>query len=231
MAACPERSKSAILRPGTRPLLTALWRQEGSYRRHLARNETLFRAGEPADSLYIVEDGVIKLSIGSSSGKDLTVGLFGPGEILGEEVVAEPPERAAYGVALDRSVIVAVPRARVRLALERDRDVAVFLARLLAARIRDTALRLEELAWSTVSARLASAILRLGQMVGVDEHAGISIGVRITHQEIANLIGSTRETTTATLNDFRRRGWVDFARHRIVILRHDLLERAAAERN
>lgn len=223
MTACPNRSSATLLPPGFRTALAAFWSPEGSFRRRVPKGGFLFAPGEPADPLFLIEEGAVKLSVSSRAGRDLTVGLFGPGDVFGEEAILEDATRVAFAVALEPTVLATLPRRRLHQLLDRDRDTALFFARLLAARLREATRRAEEIALSPVPARLARALLRLaGPSAGGAAGAPAS-GVRITHQELANLIGSTRETTTATLNAFRRRGWIALAHRRILLLRPDAL--------
>jgi CRP/FNR family transcriptional regulator len=175
----------------------------------------------------------MKLSRSSETGRDLTLGIYSPGDFFGEECTLDGAERFASAVALESSVLMAIPRAHVRDASNRDRGVALFLTRLLSARLRDSARQMEAFAWGTVPSRLAATILRLARPDGAAEpDSGRSAGaaharLKMTHFELANLIGSTRETTTATLSAFRRHGWIDLVRREIVVLRPDLLAGAA----
>ncbi len=219
MAACPDHLKAAVLHQGFRNLELGPWLREGAGRKRVGRGAILYRPGEAADPLYIVEEGLVKISVCSSSGRDLTLGLYGPGEVFGEESVLEDGRRMAFATALHPSLLVVVPRARLHALLERHKEVASLLTRLLATRVKDSIRQLESLVWSPVPARLAGALLRLAERNGVAESGGTRVDLRITHQELANLIGSTRETTTATLNEFRRRGWISIVRRSIVLLR------------
>ena len=223
MAACPDHLKAAVLKQGFRDLELGLWLREGAGRRKIPRGTFLYRPGETADPLYVIEEGLVKISVCSTSGRDLTLGLYGPGEIFGEDAVLEDGRRMAFATALQSSLLVVVPRARLHALLERDRDVASLLTRLLAARVKDSVRQLESIVWNSVPSRLAGALLRLAERNGVAESAGTRVDLRLTHQELANLIGSTRETTTSTLNAFRRRGWITLVRRSIVIVRPDRL--------
>jgi CRP/FNR family transcriptional regulator len=195
--------------------------------RRVDRGGFVYRFGDAADPLYLVESGLVKLALCSASGRDLTLGLYGPGEIFGEEAVFENAERISSAIAVESSVLIAIPGHVVHRLLERDSEVSAFLMRLLATRVRDSVSQIEKLAWSPVPARLAEALLRLASRAGVSDAVGTRVDITITHQELANLIGSTRETTTATLNEFRRRGLIEFVRRQIVLLRPDLLSSLA----
>ena len=223
MAACPDHLKAAVLKQGFREVNLSPWLREGAARKKVPRGAFIYRPGEAADPLYIVEEGLVKISVCSATGRDLTLGLYGPGEVFGEEAVLEDGHRMAFAAALQPSLLIVVPRARLHQRIEQDREVASLLTRLLAARVKDSIRQLESIAWNPVPSRLAAALLRLAERNGVAESAGMRVDLRITHQEIANLIGSTRETTTATLNGFRRRGWITVVRRSIVLVRPDHL--------
>lgn len=223
MAACPRPLKAAILGQKPRTPHYHLWLEDNSPRKKVARGSFLFRPGDPADALYMLEEGLVKVSVCSHSGRDLTVGLYGPGELFGEEAVLEEGRRVAFATALEPTVLLVMPRERLHHLLERDPQTAALLMHLLATRVKDSIRQLESIAWNPVPSRLAGALLRLSDRNGVSDGDRKGLHPRITHQELANLIGSTRETTTATLNDFRRQGWIAIARRRVILLRPDLL--------
>jgi len=227
MAAHPEPIRIAAPRGAEPDQPHACLARAASTRRRVARGAYVYRFGDTADPLYVVETGLIKLTLCSPSGRDLTLGLYGAGEIFGEESVFDDSRRVSFAIAVESSTLLAIPRARVHELLIRDASVSAFLTRLLASRVAESVRQIEKFAWSPVPARLAEALLRLARRAGVSDPAGTRVDLRITHQELANLIGSTRETTTATLNDFRRRGLIEFVRRQIVLLRPDVLSSLA----
>jgi CRP-like cAMP-binding protein len=155
-------------------------------RRRISRGGAVYRFGDTADPLYVVDTGLVKLTVCSPTGRDLTIGLYGPGEIFGEEAVFEAGERVSDAVAVEACSLVAVARGRVHEMLERDPAVSAFLTRLLATRVRESVRQIEKMAWSPVPARLAEALLRLASRAGVSDAAGTRVDLRITHQELAN---------------------------------------------
>jgi len=227
MAACPNHLKAAVLRHGLPDAPNGSWLKENTPKRRVPRGTFVYRPGDPADPLYMVEEGLVKVSVSSPSGRDLTVGLYGPGEVFGEEAVLEDGRRVAFATALEPCLLVALPRARLHQLLARDQEIGAYLTRLLAARVKESIRQLESIAWNPVPSRLAGALLHLAARNGAPDGAGTRVTLRMTHQELANLIGSTRETTTATLNDFRRRGLINVVRRHIVLLKPDLLSALA----
>lgn len=200
----------------------------GVTRMESVRKKTpIFFPGDPSHQVYLLKEGRVKLSRISEEGREVTIALLEPGEIFGElEVLGDAP-RDTLAEALDDSRICVVSKA-IFLAMVRSKPEFSFrLTKLIGFRMRKIESRVEDLVFRDVPARLAHLLLELAKSYGRKTEKGIFLRIKITHQEIANLIGSIRETVSAVLGDFRRDGWIAFEGRQITLLRSDLIAKRA----
>jgi CRP/FNR family transcriptional regulator len=175
----------------------------------LRRGEALWRAGERANSLIIVGHGLVKVLLPATGARDLVLGLYGPGESIGDAPLLEGAQYPAEALALTEPVTVArVPRDGFLAALERNGAASLEFARAIG---RSTAAANRRIALFTASAeeRLASTIIDLGERFGDEMEDGSTlIPLRLTRAELAALVGTTVETTIRTLSRWSREGLV-----------------------
>jgi len=187
----------------------------------------IFFPGDPSQQVYLLKEGRVKISRISEEGREVTLALLEPGEIFGElEVLGDSP-RDTLAEALDDSQICVVSK---DLFLEMVRSKPEFsfrLTKLMGARMQKIERRVEDLVFKDVPSRLAHLLLDLAENHGRKTPEGILIQIKITHQEIANLIGSIRETVSAILGEFKREGWISFEGRQMTLIRADQLKKRA----
>jgi CRP-like cAMP-binding protein len=175
----------------------------------LHRGEALWRAGERACSFVIVGHGLVKVVLPSSGSRDLVMGLYGPGEGVGDSSALEGEQHSTEAFALTDPVVVArVPRELLLASLEQSGAAALLLAREFG---RKAALANRRISLFSASAeeRLASTIIDLGERFGDEMEDGSTlIPLRLTRAELAALVGTTVETTIRTLSRWSREGLV-----------------------
>ncbi len=135
--------------------------------------------------------------------------------------VLDDSPRDTIAEALDDTYICVIKREDFEALLKRKPDLSFKLTKLIGLRLKRIGTRIEDLVFKDVNTRLANLLLDLSQKYGVKEKEGIQIGIKITHQEMANLIGSTRETVSMTLGEFKRQGLIDLEGRKILILKED----------
>ena len=183
--------------------------------RRVARRQVVYCEGETLTHLYLAQTGSIKLVRHSEEGKELIVALARPGECFG--ALAEPLESRTLAQALEDSIILVVPLAAVRHALARNPRFATGLLVQALKRHQDAETAATRLAFETVPQRLAHLLLEVS-----DPRSG-QLATPLNQTEIANLIGSSRETVCSILNQFRRQGLLDIDRGRLRIVDRALL--------
>jgi CRP/FNR family transcriptional regulator len=175
----------------------------------LHRGEALWRAGERACSFIVVGHGLTKVVLPSTGSRDLVMGLYGPGESVGDSSLLEGSQYPADAFALTDPVVVArVPRDQFLAVLEQSGSAALMLARELGRRATLANRRISLFA-ASAEERLASTLIELGERFGDEMEDGSTlIPLRLTRAELAALVGTTVETTIRTLSRWSREGLV-----------------------
>jgi CRP/FNR family cyclic AMP-dependent transcriptional regulator len=164
-----------------------------------------------ASSLFLVASGRVQLYRTTRDGRRFVIATLGPGSVFGEDSILGGQGPDTHAVALERCTIWTMPRQR---ALEISSTDAMFgfgLMQAMGQRVMEAENRLEQMAYSTIASRLAALLLDLE---GDDEDNV----VRATHQELAEMLGTWRETISKTLQDFRQRGLVASGRRQLTLL-------------
>ncbi len=185
-----------------------------------ARGRTVFRAGDASDTLFLLKKGRVQIVRETADGKRLVAAVLGPETFFGEmALVGQRFPQASTAEALDDAVVCVMSRHDVeRLILAHPKVGLRFLERV-GARLAETQAMVEDFAFKPVAARLAGVLLRLAGSAGSDTAA-----VEVSHQELADMVATYRETVTVTLHDFKARGLVDLGRRSIILLDRTGLE-------
>ena len=182
------------------------------------RRQPIYLPGDNPDSVYMLKTGRVKISRISEEGKELTLGILEPGEVFGELEVLDGSLRDTIAEALEDATICVIRREDFEKVLKKNPDLTIRLTKLIGFRLKKIESRIEDLVFRDVPVRLARLLLSLSEEFGKQEDRGVRLALRITHQEIANLIGSTRETVSATLNDFKRQGLIQLDHRSITLI-------------
>jgi CRP/FNR family transcriptional regulator, cyclic AMP receptor protein len=193
----------------------------------LSRGDVLFSEGEPGERLYVVTTGKVKLGRTSVDGRDNLLAVLGPGEMFGELSLFDPGPRTATATAITATSLIGLGHEDLQPWLTGRPEVATHLLRALAQRLRRTNEALADLVFSDVPGRVAKALLDLGRRFGVQSHDGIHVTHDLTQEELAQLVGASRETVNKALADFTQRGWLRHEARAVVILDVDRLTRRA----
>ena len=179
----------------------------------------ILTADQPGEIAYIVVDGTLKVSTIQSNGRELTLALLGPGEIVGELALTDRAARSADVTALEPAVLVWLDRGTFER-LRRDiPGITENLLRLLARRLRLANAQLQAMATLDVHGRVARQLLALADVLGEEVgDGGVRIPLRITQSDLAALVGATRVRVNEVLVGFTRRHHIAVDRqHRITI--------------
>ena len=170
------------------------------------KRQPLYFPGDPSSNVYLLKQGRVKLANTGAGGREVTFEILEPGEIFGELEVLEDLPRETAAEALDDTLICVIRREDFNHYLALHPDVTVKLTKLIGLRLRKIQSRVEDLVFRDVPARLAHLLLELRKTAGVAEGTAIRLRVKLTHQEMGNLIGCSRETVSATFGQFRDDG-------------------------
>ena len=193
----------------------------------LTRGKRLFDEGDPGDRLYVVLDGKIKLTRAASDGRENLLSVLGPGEMFGELSLFDPRPRTASATALTDTRLAAVAHEALRPWLTGRPDVVMHLLRALAQRLRRTNDVMADLVFTDVPGRVARALLDLADRFGQPRGAGVDVHHDLTQEELAQLVGASRETVNKALADFAGRGWLQVSAKSVLILEPERLRKRA----
>ena len=195
--------------------------------RRVAKGEILFHEGEPGDHLYVILEGKVKLGRASADGRESLMAILGPGEMFGELSLFDPGPRAATATALTEAQVYRLGNAELMPWLATRPEVAAALLQALARRLRRTNEAMADLVFSDVPGRVAKALMDLGEKFGTMTANGLQVTHDMTQEELAQLVGASRETVNKALADFAQRGWIQLESRQVLILDVDRLgERA-----
>lgn len=189
------------------------------------KRQPLYLPGDPSSNVYLLKKGRVKIANSAPSGKEVTFDILEPGEVFGELEVLEDAPRSTSAETLDDTLICVIPRKDFDQYLAMHPNVTVKLTKLIGLRLRKIQSRVEDLVFRDVPARLAHLLVELSKSDGVKEGNGIRLKAKLTHQEMANLIGCSRETVSSTLGQFRDDGLVRLDGRAITILNEKGLSR------
>lgn len=193
----------------------------------VARGDVVFAEGQPGDALFVIEDGKVKISRSAPDGRENLLSVLGPTEMFGELSLFDPSPRTASAIAVTEGRLLKFPHDALRPWLRQRPEVAPSLLQALAQRLRRTNEALADLVFSDVPGRVAKTLLSLADRFGHTESDGIRVSHDLTQEELAQLVGASRETVNKALADFAARGWLRLDGRSVVLLAPDRLAHRA----
>jgi CRP/FNR family cyclic AMP-dependent transcriptional regulator len=185
--------------------------------KEIRRRQVVYLPGDPGAAIYFVNGGRVKVSKVTRDGKELTLAYRGPGEIFGELALIDGGPREEMAEAMENAMVSEIDRVEFEQIVEREGLIGYRLTKVVAQRRREVENKIEQLVFKDVNAKLAELLLRLGVEYGIDDARGTLVALKITHQEMANLIGSTRETVSLTLSQFKRKGLIHTDGRKVIL--------------
>jgi CRP/FNR family cyclic AMP-dependent transcriptional regulator len=195
--------------------------------RTFRRGARIFRQGETGDALFVVDQGSVRISTLAADGREVILAVIGAGEVFGELSLFDAGVRSADATALEDSRLLALSLDVFRPYLESHPRVAIALLGVLAGRIRSTDQALQDALYSDVPGRLAKRLLDLAVRYGQEAEGRTVIELAITQDELARMVGSSRESVNKALSSFISRGVLGQHDRRYVILDPAYLRRRA----
>nr|WP_243742305.1 Crp/Fnr family transcriptional regulator [Actinorugispora endophytica] len=193
----------------------------------LGRGQTLFSEGEEGDRLYVILSGKVKLTRTAVDGRENLLSVLGPGEMFGELSLFDPGPRTASAVAVTDTVLAGLGHDDLRPFIAQQPEVAVHLLKSLATRLRRTNDVMADLVFTDVPGRVAKALLDLAERFGKEGEDGLHVHHDLTQEELAQLVGASRETVNKALAEFALRGWLRIEAKAVVLLDIERMRRRA----
>jgi len=193
----------------------------------LRRGEVLFHEGDSGDRAYVITDGKVKLGRTSADGRENLLAIQGPGQMFGELSLFDPGPRSATVTAVTDAAFLSLSHEDLLRWLDGRPAVARGLLNQLAGRLRKANDVVADLVFSDVPGRVAKALLDLADRFGRTADDGVHVHHDLTQEELAQLVGASRETVNKALADFASRGWLRLEPRSVVIMEVDRLRRRA----
>jgi CRP-like cAMP-binding protein len=207
----PERKDEAIESLRSLPLFSEV--SEADLRelakhlieRRFPRDSTLIQEGQPGDYMYVLREGRVKVTKLSGAGREKILEILGAGAFFGEMALLDPPERSASVRSLDPVRVLALSRQGFLRALERSPALAMAVIRELARRLRHTNLDASHIPYQSVKERTRELLTRLATETDAE---GWRVSPPLTHQEVADMVATSRETVTRAVKQLKQEGWL-----------------------
>jgi CRP-like cAMP-binding protein len=187
--------------------------------RRLAAKDMIFAPGDPDDQVYFLLEGTVRLYKIYGEYKEATTALLREGDVFGELSLEERSCQNAFAEAITDARVAVVRKTVLNEMIKRRPKFALKLFSSFSERLRQSEEAIESLLDREVSARLATLLSHLGDRFGEPHGSGTVIRVRLTHQDLANMIASTREAVSKEMSEFQRAGLIEIRNRRIVVNR------------
>jgi len=204
----------------------------------ISKGQVLFKEGDPGDRLFVVVEGKLKLGTTSYDGRENLLSILGPGDMFGELSLFDPGPRTATATAVVDSKLLALANDQVIGWVTEHPSVSLQLLKRLSQRLRRANDVLSDLVFADVPGRVAKAIIELGERFGTKvakaiielgerfgtkKDDGLHVNHELTQEELAQLVGASRETVNKALADFASRGWVRLEPRAVIVLDYERL--------
>jgi CRP/FNR family transcriptional regulator len=181
------------------------------------KKDAIFSEGDPSDWLYAVLEGKVKITKISAEGKEIILEVISPGDVFGAVAVMRGFPYPANAVAMEDSKLLKISRKNFLKILDGYPLVMYCMMQNLGDRMKGTHESLKNIALEKVSSRIASLLLKLAEKSGVETPEGTAIDFKLTKQDIADMVGTTVETSIRTMSQFKKQGLVAEKEGQIVI--------------
>lgn len=200
-----------------------LIRQAGSTV-HYPKGHVIFAAGDISDRVYLIESGWVKIYRLSAEGKRVTVGsIRSQGEMMALTETLLGVERTCFAGAISDVSMVVMTGHKFEELLAKHSFLAITVAKLLGARMREAEALIQEMVCWQAPGRLALMLMKMGEKMGEPTAGGVRINLCLTHEEIASMVGTSRQTVTSLLNTFKQEKSISFEGKAIKIENPDKL--------
>ncbi|HVB61126.1 MAG TPA: Crp/Fnr family transcriptional regulator [Ktedonobacteraceae bacterium] len=213
------------------PLFTGLAEEEIlelmalAKRRTFRGSEVIFHRDDPGQVLYVIKEGKVKICLISPDGQEISLAVLGKGDCFGEFAILDSLPRSADAVAMEKVECYTLQRSDFHNAVMKNPKIAIQIMEVLTKRLRSTDEMIENLIFLDVPGRVAKKLLELADLHGVKVEDGVRIEVRLTQQELASMVGASRESVNKVMGYFTDKRFISADKHRITLHRVTELRR------
>ncbi len=191
---------------------------ESGYEKVYDKNEIIFFESDNFKKLYLLVQGRVKLSMLSPNGKEKVLTILQPGDILGEISFFDHDPHPLTAEAVERAQLMIIPWNNLESIINERPGLALRIIEGLAKKARLLTSQVRELVFQDAAGRLASLLIRFSEDFGIEVDKGVMIDIVLTHQEIANLLGTSRVTVTKLINNFIDDGVIEMEHRKIIVI-------------
>ncbi len=192
--------------------------------RSYLKNQVIFLEEETGNYMYIVLSGKVKVTKSTPGGKDNILAIHQAGDFFGEMALLDGKTSPATVSAMEDCRIASIGSNDFHRCLMRNEKVVMQIIQVLCARLRSVWGQIQALTYSNAESRIRAGLLQLAKKHGVRDSRGIIINLKITHQEIAEMVGTSRETVTRTLARLQKSCIIEVDHRRLILLKPQALE-------
>ena len=182
------------------------------------KNAVVLTEGEAGDSLFMIQSGKVKVFIGDEDGREIILKILGPGSFFGEMSMIDKQPRSASVTTLETSTFLVLQHAAFEKCVEQAPRIAQMVMQVLAQRVREADRKIGTLALMDVYGRVASTLLELA----VYNNGKLMVGEKLSQQDLANMVGASREMVNRILKDLSDRGFISIESKSITIINREL---------
>lgn len=186
--------------------------------RSFGRGDVVFFEDDPGDALYIVQSGRVKIYRVAEDGREKTLALFGEGDFFGEMALVDGGPRSAIAEAVVKTTIYALHRVEFQELVTANPAISLGMIKVLSSRLRQTNSQVMDAVFRDVRGRVVQTLLELSIRHGVEFNGESMIDMKLTHQELANMVGTARETVSRILAELQDAGLVRFEGRNMVLV-------------
>lgn len=194
-------------------------------KRPFRQGEVIFHRDDPGQVLYVIKEGKVKICLTSPDGQEIALAVLGQGECFGELALLDGRLRSTDAIALEKVECLTLQRGGFQDAIMKHPKIAIQVIEVLCERLRRTNQQVEDLTFLDVDGRVAKKLLELAHDYGVKVADGTQINMRLTQQELAFMVGASRESINKVLGYFTEKGYINVDRQKYTIYSIEDLQR------
>ena len=193
------------------------------------RGTRIYLAGDPSDQIFLLKSGVIKISARTPENREVILAFLHPGDIFGELAMVDDAPRDHVAEAYEDCVICAMSRDVILRVIRETPEIGFQITKLIGLRLRTFRSRIDELLCRSAHARLAHALLELAEHHGVPDTDGVLVALRLSQGDLGRLVGLSRETVNAILQEWREQNLLEMDRRSVRLRDPERLRRMSTQ--
>ena len=197
--------------------------EAASRSKSVSKGEPVYLPADAANSVLVLASGRVKICHLTSDGKQSILAFIEPGEVFGELAILDMGNRDEYAEAVENSRVISIPEATLRELMEEHADLCLGVTKIIGLRRRRIERRVKNLLYLPNRERIIHLLLELAEQYGLGTQQGIELSIRLSHQDLASLVGSTRETVTVVLGAMQNEGLIELGRRKVILKAPDQL--------